>query len=359
MAMEITLKSLKKIADSASIWVPSKPVIDFSRMIRFSCKDGFLIGKVANPRLGDLVLRSKFAGEEIGPVCIDAKQLSEYSKVISGEVVSVTLEGNTVHLESGERNIWINVYDDNTFPNIPDSIPSGIDLAEIERDRLINSISSVVFAASNNHFLLENIHWGGNGISAGDGIRMSASLEKLLCNDILTPKVSAAKVVSILKGIDSDTVSVGCNANRMHIVWEDGNISLLTVDKKFPNYEDMIPKEFKTEIVVDKYAIVDSLKAATVAARDNDYIVVMYVKVNANKLRIWTSSLDGKVDDEIPCLVSGNDMKIGFSSKYILESISAVSGDTIRIRLVDKSSQIVIDGDDKTVHIIMPMYIEE
>jgi len=129
------------------------------------------------------------------------------------------------------------------------------------------------------------------------------------------------------------------------------------IEGEFPNYRDVIPKESKTEVLVDKSQFLNYLKAASIfAGKGNE--VNLKVDTKDKKIEILTENTDvGSTQFTLPAKINGEKTKICFNYKFLLEGVSKIKGDEIYIGLngEDGPGLIKSQEDSSFLYILMPI----
>ena len=119
-----------------------------------------------------------------------------------------------------------------------------------------------------------------------------------------------------------------------------------TIDSEYINYERIIPKENDIIVTVDKERLLDSLERANIIAEEKiKGSGRSYVKLSLEdqNLVITSSSVNGKVFDEMDCVHEGSDIEIGFNCRYLINSIKVAEGENIKITLKSANMAITIE----------------
>jgi len=154
------------------------------------------------------------------------------------------------------------------------------------------------------------------------------------------------------------------------ILYPDGRNSIRLysrlIEGQFPNYYQIIPNSFKTEVKVDNNNFREKIERVSLFVRED---------LNTVKMEIINKKENSKIEDRceiilkaespsvgealerIPCFKKGEDITITFNSKYILDVIRVINTDNILIKLNDPLNPAIItpDKDKSYIHIIMPV----
>jgi len=122
---------------------------------------------------------------------------------------------------------------------------------------------------------------------------------------------------------------------KRHISFEIGDTTLTTrlLEGEFLNYENAIPKTSPINIRAKTAALIDSFERVSIVTNDKLRNLVK-CHFNQNSLFLESSSTLGKAKDEcITTTLSGDDLTIGFNSRYILEALRACKEEEVLLEL--------------------------
>ena len=173
---------------------------------------------------------------------------------------------------------------------------------------------------------------------------------------ILIPFKNISEILRIF-GEVQDVVRVCFNKNQ--ISFSSNNIYLTSriIDGVFPDYRQIIPKEFKVEAVVLKQDLLNALKLSNIFSDKFNQINLL---INPKEKVFELSSQNNDVGENktyLDAAIKGEDILLGFNYKYFLDCFQSLNTDSISIRLNQPSKPIVISGnsDDSFTYLIMPM----
>ena len=142
-------------------------------------------------------------------------------------------------------------------------------------------------------------------------------------------------------------------------------ITASLVQGSFPSYEQLIPSDHEVSIEVSVASLMETIRRADGFARDSSNIVRFTATVgsadNVGKLAIRAQADEsGTYDDEIDATVLGGDSNIAFNIAYIRDILAVIDVETINIEVTSSGNPGVIKafGDDRLIHVVMPMYVQ-
>ena len=146
------------------------------------------------------------------------------------------------------------------------------------------------------------------------------------------------------------------NMENIHVV------SLL-IQGQFPDYEKLIPNSSTTQTLVDRSKLLQSIKAASIFARDGSGIIKFVMDKNSKKLSILSNAEEmGDLENDIDADINGDDSKVAFNSKFLQDVVGVLDTPQIKIDTSSPSSPGVFteksNGDSNYRHVIMPMFVQ-
>jgi DNA polymerase-3 subunit beta len=175
------------------------------------------------------------------------------------------------------------------------------------------------------------------------------------------------KPLNVLKNIllSFDT-PVKVQFNTMNIVFSFDNITVTSrlIDGKYPNYEAVIPKENPNQLTVDRTSFLNTLRRVSLFSSKTTYQIRL--RIAGNELHISAEDLDfsNEAAEVLPCSYIGEDMEIGFNSKFFMEMLSNMDGcDTVTLKMsVPNRAGILVpaekaDENEDIMMLVMPILL--
>jgi DNA polymerase-3 subunit beta len=150
---------------------------------------------------------------------------------------------------------------------------------------------------------------------------------------------------------------VSIKTPHLFLVQEDIALAVKLIDAQFPPYEQVIPKEHKKVITLDRSRFIDALRRAQLMSSET-----RGVKVAATKEGITVTSDNpdlGEVREELDADYNGEAIAIGFNPKYMVELLGQMTSDSITIKLGGELDPGLVEptGGDTYLGVVMPMRI--
>ena len=166
-------------------------------------------------------------------------------------------------------------------------------------------------------------------------------------HSLIIPGHALGEMVKII-GDTEEKVTV--SLTRKHAIINLGEIIFFTrtIDSEFIDYNRIIPKDNDIFVTVDRERLLSGLERANIIAEEKiQGSGKSYVKLKAEEqfLTLTSSSVNGKVYDEMDAVHEGNDIEIGFNCRYLINSVKVSEGEKIIISLKSATQAITIEPE--------------
>jgi DNA polymerase-3 subunit beta len=207
-------------------------------------------------------------------------------------------------------------------------------------------------------------------LASADGFRLSVR------NAILSSPVSRAISVVIparalteLARIASDgdqAITMILPPGRGQVVFRLKDIELVSqlIEGSFPDYEQIIPRGYKTRTIVSTYSFLKACKQAEIFAREGSHIARLSINPGGelepgNVMISGQSEETGSNQTEIDATVEGTKLLIAFNVKFLREVLEVIKTPNVALETTQDTSPGVLRpvGEDNFLHVIMPMHL--
>lgn len=177
---------------------------------------------------------------------------------------------------------------------------------------------------------------------------------------IIIPKKTIGEVIKLLDDYSGE-ILVGLSQNKIVFNIGTSTLSSKLIDGKFPDYERVIPKNNDKYLEVERDNLTRSIDL--VISVSNDKTRAVKFNIEPSKLTISaTSELNGNASgvQEIEAKYDSADkVTIGFNSKYVLDSLGAIDGNTVKLSLSGNLGAVIAQdaNDNNFLYILMPMQV--
>jgi DNA polymerase-3 subunit beta len=155
-----------------------------------------------------------------------------------------------------------------------------------------------------------------------------------------------------------EQVQVGITENQFVLQMPNFVMTARLIEGQFPNYEAVIPKNHPGRLTIARSVLAAALRRVSVMAEERNKPVKMALAPAV--LRLTASSQDlGEAEETLDIEYAGEEVTIGFNSRYLLDAIGPVDGEQIVLEFKDSLSPGVVRSASEEGYccVIMPMRI--
>ena len=131
------------------------------------------------------------------------------------------------------------------------------------------------------------------------------------------------------------------------------------LEGNYPDTSRLIPSESKTDIVLHTKEFLHAIDRASLLAREGKNNVVKLMTLQDQLIEISSNTPEvGKVVEELKGIsMDGEELKISFSAKYMMDALRAIEGNEIKITFTGAMRPFVLYpiNDDSTLQLILPV----
>ena len=180
---------------------------------------------------------------------------------------------------------------------------------------------------------------------ATDSFRLAEKIEKIekIKSEYLMiiPQRTAQELIRILGEKEGITkIILGSN----QILFESGEIQIISrlIDGQYPDYQQIIPKNFITQLLLNKE---EFLNAVRIAGFFSSKVNNIKFSIQTGKIEILSQDPDlGENKTQIQAEVTGKGMEIEFNYRYLLDGLNNISAKQIFMGFSSESTAAVIEA---------------
>jgi DNA polymerase-3 subunit beta len=276
-----------------------------------------------------------------GSIAVPARLLLETLKTFPEQPLTFVVEdNNTIEISSNHGKYALAYADGNEFPkavSLDDATST-----TITGDILATAISKTIFAAGNDD--LRPVMSGVFFQFSTEGLTFVATdahkLVKYSREDVqagqTTEFIMPKKPLNLLKGIlaaSDDNVTIEYNDSNAKFTFENTVLICRLIDGKYPNYEAVIPKENPNKLVIDRTQFLNSVRRVSIFSNKTTHQIRL--KIAGAELNISAEDIDysNKAEERLTCDYQGDDMQIGFNSRFLTEMLNNLTSDEVQLEM--------------------------
>lgn len=362
--MEITLsheqlQQALELSSRVSSKNPTHPVLQCVRIE--ATKDGITLEatnveiNISIPLTGTVV--------EPGVVAIPNQIFLQSVQLISQKEITLRLEETVLQLETANSSTSIKTFAVDEFPTIHKL--TGTEL-EIAAPTFAYGIKSVAFAASQTSIkpelgsvFVQQKKEHSLTFVATDSFRLmekTVSQKNLILDQsFMIPSKNALELARVCDSLD-DNPKLIVSENQCALQFTNGTyISSRLVTGSFPDYEQIIPKEYASHVTVLKDDLTRAFKKTSIFL--NKFRQVTLTLTNKNLTVAATNNELGHTTDTITASVEGEELTLSFNQQYVMEPLTHIQDDSLKLSFAGIGRAMVLQGvNDKTLrYLVMPM----
>jgi DNA polymerase-3 subunit beta len=300
-----------------------------------------------------------------GAITVPARKLADICKSLpDGSDIEFTLDDQKVKVRSGRSRFTLSSLAANDFPNVEDS-PGGQDFTVKQGDlkRLIDR-TSFAMAQQDVRYYLNGMLWevqsGRLRVVATDGHRLalcslSAEITTTENLQVILPRKGVIELARLLMN-ENDDVRILIGSNHIRATTTEFTFTSKLVDGKFPDYDRVLPKT-TTKIVFGSREELKQAFSRTAILSNEKYRGVRLL-LSENSVQIIANNPEQEEAEETVSVdYSGESLEIGFNVSYLLDVMSVLSGESVKLSMSDSNSSALLEESEQgdSMYVVMPM----
>jgi DNA polymerase-3 subunit beta len=313
--------------------------------------------------------------EQEGRLTLPAKLLGDIvSRLPEGELVLQDEEDEPmITLTCASGRYQVHSMGAEEFPELP-SIED-TEITHLPVDALTEGLRGSLFATSSDESkqVLTGVHLtvdsGGMEFAATDGHRLAVvqttDAEGAPTDDRSLDVTVPAKALRELERMmqinaGGEAVAVRFDQGQLICEWANQRLTSRLLEGQYPNYRQLIPRQFSRQMTVERRLFVSGLERIGVLADQKNSIVKLSLDSVKQELVLSVEAQDvGSGREAIPAQISGDDLEIAFNVRYLLEGLKAFNTTEVQMQCNTSTSPAVLNplGGLKMTYLVMPVQV--
>jgi len=299
-----------------------------------------------------------------GSITLPAKKFMDIIKELPESPVTISVrKNNMVNITCEKTQFKVMGIPRDDFPSLPQLKDEK--RIEVKQGVLRDMLAMTSFAMSRDEtrYVLNGVYMlfkkDRVRLVATDGRRLALierpiKFEKGMDRNIIIPLKTVQELHRTLKDDGNLVISIGGN-QAMFDLGESIIISRL-IEGEFPNYEQVIPKEVKEKVVVDREKLLLATKRASILTSHESQGIKM--DIDKGRMVISKQSPDiGEAREELDVEYKGSPFSIGFNPNYIIDALKNINQSSLGFELENPEKPGVIRIGDNYVYVVLPMQL--
>lgn len=305
--------------------------------------------------------------QESGSMTAPARVLTDILSALPETDVALAVdESQNVSLKCGTSDFTIHGLPPEEFPMLPE-VREEVSLS-VDQDALREGIRKTAFAISPDESrailtgILMQVTEGSLKLVSTDTCRLCvfdcAARESQGAVNAIVPGRAMSELARIVPE-GAGEVEIRISANQ--ILFRVGETILISrlIDGQFPNWARVIPQEYNRKLTIPTEQFLQSVRRVSIVARESANRTIVTTE-NGTLVLVAESVNVGRAHEEVEVIKEGDDIKMAFNSKYLLDVLGVVDTEAIELHLTgDKSPAVIkLQGQDNYTYVLMPMNID-
>jgi len=315
--------------------------------------------------------------EEEGSTTVPARTFSDLVSTLPSDQVLLKLDPSTqtLNVRGGTSTNDIKCIDAQEFPPLP--VPDFEGAVQINVGDFREMIHQVAFAASSDEArpvlmgVLVQVDRDKLTMAAADGFRLS--VRKAVLSAPSAASVSAIVPAQALKELarvatdGEEPIYMVLPKGRGQVVFRVKDVEVVSqlIDGTFPDYQQIIPRSYKSRTLVSTSSLLKACKQAEIFAREGSNVARFNIKTAQGEMQpseveiSATSEETGKNETIVEATVDGGGLLIAFNVKFLREALEVIRTPNVALETSAPNAPGVVKpvGDDQFLHVIMPMHL--
>ena len=300
-----------------------------------------------------------------GEITVPARKLMDICKSLPADaLIDIRIDEQKLLVKAGRSRFSLSTLPANDFPTVEEGPGSlTFNLMQSRLRRLIERTSFAMAQQDVRYYLngmLFEVTAGRLRTVATDGHRLAmcdaeAQTEAVERTQVIVPRKGVHELARLLNDDEGPvTITLGSN----HIRATVGNVTFTSklIDGKFPDYERVLPKGGDKTVLANREELRQSLTRAAILS--NEKFRGIRLQLTPDLLRIQANNPEQEeAEEEIAVDYNGSALEIGFNVSYLLDVLSVMTTEQVRLILSDANSSALVqeaDNDDSS-YVVMPM----
>ncbi len=343
----------------------SLPILS-GALLSWDEKKNSLTLRATNLDLGiEVSVPAKIEGS--GEVVIPPSVLTGILSGIYDKKITLELSNGNLSLVSQNASSVIKGVHNDDFPTLP--VILGAKVFEMPANKFFEGVQSVWYAAGTSDIKPEiaSVYMYGDSDSirfvATDSFRLAEKKIQIRSSiedgiRLLIPYKNIIEIMRVFDGVSGD-ITISFNKNQVSFSMPGIHITSRVIDGVFPDYEQILPKDFVSNAVVLKQDFLNILKISTIFS---DKLNRINLTISPKKRIFEVQSQNAAVGENVSHVdasLSGEDISLGCNHKYLLDCFQSIKQESVSISFAGQGKPLVIQGagDKSFLYLVMPLTV--
>lgn len=300
-----------------------------------------------------------------GQITVPARKLADICKSLPDQsMIEVSVEEQKVTVKSGRSRFTLSSLPAADFPSVEmDQQGLSFTIKQGDLKRLIDR-TAFAMAQQDVRYYLNGMLWEVSKdllkVVATDGHRLamcelSATIPADGQNQIILPRKGVQELLRLLLKEDDD-IQLLIGDNHLQAKTTEFTFTSKLVDGKFPDYQRVLPKSSTKIMFGDREELRQSFSRTAILSNEK-YRGIRLNLTSGNLVILANNPEQEEAEESVTVDYQGDALEIGFNVSYLLDVLSVLSGDSVKISLSDGNSSALLEESEAgdSLYVVMPM----
>jgi len=281
--------------------------------------------------------------EGSGKVAVPARLLLDTMKTFPDIPVTIDINDSTLMIDifAGEGKFRMSGHRSDEFPQLP--VVSDATTLEIPAQLLVNAFEKTVFATGTDELrpvmsgVLFELREDYLTFVATDAHKLVRYRRMDVTNNqpasFILPKKPLNQLKNLLASKNEENVNIEFNQSNAAFTFSNVKVICRLIEGRYPNYEAVIPTNNPNKLTIDRTSLLSAIKRVAIFANQSTHQVRF--KITGQELVLSSEDLDysNEAKERLSCSYEGDDMEIGFNSRFFIEMLNNLDHLEIKLEL--------------------------
>ncbi|NQV93044.1 DNA polymerase III subunit beta [Candidatus Kaiserbacteria bacterium] len=365
--MKITCEK-KDLVEALSITekiTGTNPTLPILSCVLLIVKNNILTIRSTNLELG-IEVYIPIESQEDGIVAIPGHIFYNTIQNTQDSKINLETQKNTILIQTKHSKTILNIQPYDDFPSLP--VVENNSIYTLSSGNLIKGIESVLYSASHSTIKpeLSSVYVYEHDrkifFVSTDSFRLAEKTTHIknkntLNQSFLLPLRNASEILRVLNQIEDIDILIKVDKNQISFECKNIFITSRIIDGVFPDYKQIIPNDYISEVIVLKQDILNLFKKINIFS-DKFGQISIDIQPKNKVFTVHTNNVViGKTSDSIDAVIKGEALTMSFNYRYIYDCLGSINSDSIVLLFTGIGKPLIVKGvsDESFLYLVMPM----
>ncbi|MES9846588.1 MAG: DNA polymerase III subunit beta [Candidatus Sedimenticola sp. PURPLELP] len=296
---------------------------------------------------------------------LPARKLIDICRALPDEAeIQLAIENERAVLRSGKSRFTLGILPAQDYPAIEPSVSSQrFSITQKLLKRLIEKTQFAMAQQDVRYYLngmLMEISSGMIRAVATDGHRLALSeavceIESGVDIQVILPRKAVLELGRLLEDSD-ENVEIDISSNHIRLKMGDTSFTSKLIDGKFPDYQRVIPANTDKQVTTQRDTLKQALQRTSILSNEKYRGIRFQFSTGILELLAHNPEQE-EAEEQLEINYEGEELVIGFNVGYLIEVLSVIDTDEVKLLLSDANSSCLIQNadTDESRYVVMPM----